>query len=204
MERYYFFILFGYLSGSILFARLLPKYLRHIDICELSEDNNPGVFNAFKHAGPVIGSMTLLLELAKGFLPVHVGLQLLDPRNTLFALVLAAPVFGHAFPLFRPKEGGKSIAAIKVRAGCPSGSRRKNEAKSAGKRLDKRGERDIIICVHLKNARTKPALRNRQQREGRRCKPLAHAARQPLRSGPRGAERFIPVTGWLRCPHFGG
>ena len=70
MERYYFFILFGYLSGSILFARLLPKYLRHIDICELSEDNNPGVFNAFKHAGPVIGSMTLLLELAKGFLPV--------------------------------------------------------------------------------------------------------------------------------------
>ena len=115
MERYYFFILFGYLSGSILFARLLPKYLRHIDICELSEDNNPGVFNAFKHAGPVIGSMTLLLELAKGFLPVHVGLQLLDPRNTLFALVLAAPVFGHAFPLFRPKEGGKSIA---VSFGC--------------------------------------------------------------------------------------
>lgn len=62
MERYYFFILFGYLSGSILFARILPKYLRHIDICALSDDGNPGVFNAFRHAGPVIGTLTLCLR----------------------------------------------------------------------------------------------------------------------------------------------
>lgn len=109
MERYYFFILFGYLSGSILFARILPKYLRHIDICALSDDGNPGVFNAFQHAGPVIGTLTLCLELGKGFLPVWLSLKLLDPRNGVFALVLAAPVFGHAFPLFHHGRGGKSI-----------------------------------------------------------------------------------------------
>ena len=110
MERYYFFILFGYLSGSILFARILPKYLRHIDICALSDDGNPGVFNSFRHAGPVIGTLTLCLELVKGFLPVWLSLKLLDPRNGVFALVLAAPVFGHAFPLFHHGRGGKSIA----------------------------------------------------------------------------------------------
>lgn len=37
-----FFIFAGYLSGSILFAYLIPKYFYHIDICRLSDDQNPG------------------------------------------------------------------------------------------------------------------------------------------------------------------
>ena len=46
-----FFIFAGYLSGSILFAYLIPKYFYHIDICRLSDDQNPGAFNAFAHTG---------------------------------------------------------------------------------------------------------------------------------------------------------
>ena len=115
MQQYYFFILLGYLSGSILFARLIPKYCCGIDICALSRDKNPGVFNAFEHAGPGIGILVLCLELAKGFFPVHFALSILDPGQRMFALVLAAPVFGHAFPLFHFREGGKSIA---VSFGC--------------------------------------------------------------------------------------
>ncbi|HJD47084.1 MAG TPA: glycerol-3-phosphate acyltransferase [Candidatus Mediterraneibacter norfolkensis] len=115
MQQYYFFILLGYLSGSILFARLIPKYLYRIDICEVSDDGNPGTFNAFRHAGVRAGILILCLELAKGFFPVHFALRILNPGNRLFAFVLAAPVIGHAFPFPHPREGGKSIA---VSFGC--------------------------------------------------------------------------------------
>ena len=64
MQRYYFFILLGYLSGSILFARLIPKYWYGIDICQLSDDGNPGTFNAFRHAGVHAGILIICLELA--------------------------------------------------------------------------------------------------------------------------------------------
>ena len=88
-----FFIFAGYLSGSILFAYLIPKYFYHIDICRLSDDQNPGAFNAFTHTGIRTGTLILLLELAKGFFPVHIALHVLSPTDPLFALVLAAPPF---------------------------------------------------------------------------------------------------------------
>lgn len=113
--QYCFFILLGYLSGSILYAYLIPKYFCHLDTTKLSDDQNPGAFNAFKYAGSKIGIPVIILELAKGFLPVYFGLRILDTKNLLFSLVLAAPVIGHAFPFYRPGKGGKAIA---VSFGC--------------------------------------------------------------------------------------
>ena len=46
---------------------------------------------------------------------MHIALHVLSPTDPLFALVLAAPVIGHAFPLFHPRMGGKAIA---VSFGC--------------------------------------------------------------------------------------
>ncbi len=54
-----FFILVGYLSGSILYAYLLPKYICHIDIMKDSDDHNPGTFNAFALAGTQVGILVL-------------------------------------------------------------------------------------------------------------------------------------------------
>ena len=110
-----FFILIGYLSGSTLYARILPKHFCGIDVCEVGEDKNPGVYNAFSCAGIKIGIPVLLLELAKGFLPVFFAMRMLHPNAPLFCLILAAPVIGHAFPLFQVKHGGKAIA---VSFGC--------------------------------------------------------------------------------------
>ena len=58
-----FFILVGYLSGSILYAYLLPKYICHIDIMKDSDDHNPGTFNAFALAGTQVGILVIALEL---------------------------------------------------------------------------------------------------------------------------------------------
>ena len=108
--REMFYVLLGYLSGSILFARIVPQMLCHVDVTRAGEDRNPGTFNAFVAAGPLVGTVVLLLELGKGFLPVHLALNHLQPEDPAFSLILLAPVVGHAWPLLHVKEGGKAIA----------------------------------------------------------------------------------------------
>ena len=108
--NYIFFILLGYLSGSVLYAYLIPRWFCQIDIMKDTSDHNPGTFNAFKKAGPKVGTLVICLELAKGFLPVYLASHALDTTRLLFAFVLCAPVAGHAFPVFHPKKGGKAIA----------------------------------------------------------------------------------------------
>lgn len=112
MPRVLLFSLFGYLCGSILFARLFSK-LFHKDILTPSPDQNPGVANAFMYGGFWCGFCTLLGDVLKGFLPVFL-LTTGVPLQSLglpYALALAAPVLGHAFPVFNRFRGGKGIAA---------------------------------------------------------------------------------------------
>ena len=52
MSSYLGFVIGGYLLGSILFAYVLPKLTRHIDIREMSEDGNPGTAGAFEGIFP--------------------------------------------------------------------------------------------------------------------------------------------------------
>lgn len=108
--EYLRFIIIGYISGSILYAYLIPKLILKIDIRDNSIDGNPGTANAFMNGGVLCGILVLLLEVSKGFLPVWIASKFLDMGNILFAGVLAAPVIGHAYPLFNLKNGGKAIA----------------------------------------------------------------------------------------------
>ena len=115
MRRALFFTAFGYLTGSILFARLLAA-LTGKEIIAQSKDENPGTANAFQYGGFLCGMGTLLGDLCKGFLPVW--LFLLEPEAApplALSLVTAAPVLGHAFPVFYGFRGGKGIA---VTFGC--------------------------------------------------------------------------------------
>ncbi len=109
-HSYFAFILLGYLSGSVLYAYLIPKYLCHVDVTKKSRDGNPGAANAFLYAGIPTGICVILLELAKGFFPVYWAARVLDPKNLMFAAVMAAPVVGHAFPFWQLRRGGKAIA----------------------------------------------------------------------------------------------
>ncbi|MCD8142004.1 MAG: glycerol-3-phosphate acyltransferase [Clostridiales bacterium] len=106
-----FFVLAGYLSGSILFARLFGQLLKGKDITAESRDGNPGTANAFLYGGFWCGVLTLCGDLAKGFLPVYPCTRYaLPPDDIGLAFVLAAPVVGHIFPLFFHFRGGKGIA----------------------------------------------------------------------------------------------
>jgi len=95
------FMLIGYLSGSILYAPLFGKLLKGWDILEESRDQNPGTANAFMYGGFLCGILTLCCDLAKGFFPVYLYLRIGNrPIGTELAVVLAAPVVGHIFPVF--------------------------------------------------------------------------------------------------------
>jgi len=64
----------GYISGSILFARVFGAVFKK-DILNQSRDGNPGTANAFMYGGFFCGVLTLLFELLKGFIPVFLYLR---------------------------------------------------------------------------------------------------------------------------------
>lgn len=49
-------------------------------------------------------------DIGKGALPVALCTSLTDTLSPVFAAVMAAPVFGHAFSLYHHGQGGKAIA----------------------------------------------------------------------------------------------
>lgn len=113
MARELLFLVCAYLSGSVLYARVFGRLFGK-DVTLGSSDGNPGTFNAFQNGGFWCGLLTLLGDLAKGFVPVFLYLR--GPVTDLgLALVLAAPVLGHILPLFFRFRGGKGIA---VTFGC--------------------------------------------------------------------------------------
>ena len=107
---YLFFMFAGYLSGSILYSYLIPRWFCHLDITKLSDDGNPGAANAVKCAGWRVGLVCVVLDILKGFFPVFIAMHHLDFTSWWFTPVISAPVFGHAFSPFWKGKGGKAIA----------------------------------------------------------------------------------------------
>ena len=110
MINYVFWTAAGFFSGSVMYSYLLPKWLFKKDITKISKDGNPGCGNVFTCVNIPCGIMCLLLELAKGAVPLWLSLEYLEMENPMFAAVMAAPVLGHAFSPMLKRRGGKAIA----------------------------------------------------------------------------------------------
>lgn len=93
-----------------MFCRVIPLYVKKIDVCARGADKNPGAANVFALCGPVTGTICLILDLAKGFAPVYLAAQHLPMSDLRFGLVMLAPVLGHALGVFNHWHGGKCIA----------------------------------------------------------------------------------------------
>lgn len=107
------FVLFGYLSGSVLYARVFAGLFHKEELLACSKDQNPGTANAFQYGGFWCGLLTLLGDLLKGFVPVFAfshSRAYLTATPLFIAFALAAPVIGHVFPVFYGFCGGKGIA----------------------------------------------------------------------------------------------
>jgi len=100
----------GFLSGSVMYSYVLPKWFRKIDVRCLSEDHNPGSANVMSTTGKGIGTVCLLLDLAKAFAPVYISVLLMGEAGYYLIPIMTAPVLGHAFSPFLRFKGGKAIS----------------------------------------------------------------------------------------------
>ena len=51
ISLYLAFAIMGFFLGSVMFALILPRHFKGIDIRKLSDDGNPGTANAVKYGG---------------------------------------------------------------------------------------------------------------------------------------------------------
>jgi glycerol-3-phosphate acyltransferase PlsY len=107
-----FFVLAGFLSGSVMYSYILPKLLCGVDVRDASPDRNPGGANAIRSAGVGLGLVCILLDILKAFIPVYIAVTYAGIRGFWLAPVVAAPVFGHAFSPFLKFRGGKSVSTF--------------------------------------------------------------------------------------------
>jgi len=105
-------LVIAYLAGSIPFAYLAGKLFKGIDLREHGS-GNLGATNVFRVMGWKIASVVMLLDMAKGALPV----LLLPPRFApvhaeLWAIAFGvAAIVGHVRSIFLLwKGGGKGVA----------------------------------------------------------------------------------------------
>ncbi len=106
-----FCIAASYCIGAIPFGLVLSR-TSGVDIRK-SGSGNIGATNVARLLGKKIGVLTLLLDIAKGFLPMYLTALLIgaEPqRNLVIALCGAATVIGHMYPVYLGFKGGKGVA----------------------------------------------------------------------------------------------
>ena len=98
----------AYVLGSIPFGYVLPRLLRGEDVRERGS-GNVGASNVWRVYGRSLGIPVALLDVAKGFVPALVGLEV--GGDWVGVLAGAAAMIGHARPVFLAfGKGGKMVA----------------------------------------------------------------------------------------------
>ena len=104
-------ILVAYLVGAIPFGLILSMG-SGIDI-RSQGSKNIGATNVSRLLGKKLGILTLVADVAKGFLPMYIVAMFLPEtpqKNIIVALCGAATVLGHMFPVYLGFKGGKGVA----------------------------------------------------------------------------------------------
>lgn len=104
-------IVAAYLVGAIPFGIILSLG-SGIDI-RTRGSGNIGATNVARLLGRKLGILTLLADIAKGFLPMFAVAWFLPEtpqKNMVVALCGAATVLGHMFPVYLGFKGGKGVA----------------------------------------------------------------------------------------------
>ena len=102
----------AYLLGSIPFAVVCSRLFGLADPRSYGS-KNPGATNVLRSGNKAAAALTLLGDLAKGWLAVFLA-QMYGPAHGLadafVGLVALAVFFGHLYPVFLGFKGGKGVA----------------------------------------------------------------------------------------------
>lgn len=103
-----FFLILGYVMGSLPNGVWIGKYFKGIDIREFGSKNS-GATNSYRILGPKYGLMVLAADALKGFIPPFFASQCDVTGNWLILIGMAA-ILGHIFSFFQKFKGGKGVA----------------------------------------------------------------------------------------------
>ncbi len=103
--------LVGYISGSVMYSRLIAKHILNVDIYSIG-DGNPGTFNVGRAGGTKWAILAFILDTLKAAIPVAIPYIALGITDWRIIPIAITPAIGHAYPLFFGFKGGKGIAAI--------------------------------------------------------------------------------------------
>ncbi len=98
----------GYLFGSIPFGLLLAEAGGAGNLREIGS-GNIGATNVLRTGRKGLAAATLLLDLAKGFVPVAM-FKVFGSGTEVYAALFA--VIGHCFPAWLQFKGGKGVATM--------------------------------------------------------------------------------------------
>jgi glycerol-3-phosphate acyltransferase PlsY len=104
--------LVAYLVGSLSFAVIVSRVMGLNDPRTFGS-KNPGATNVLRSGNKAAAVITLLLDAAKGWLPVFLVGWLGQPyglEEGTLALVGLAAFLGHLYPVFFRFQGGKGVA----------------------------------------------------------------------------------------------
>ncbi len=103
-----FYWLAGYLSGSLPFGLWITRLVKNVDIRD-GGSGHVGTTNTIRQAGFAPGAAVLILDFAKGFLPIYFTLRSGFPAWSV-AITAAFVVLGHCYPIFANFRGGMGLA----------------------------------------------------------------------------------------------
>jgi acyl phosphate:glycerol-3-phosphate acyltransferase len=99
----------AYLLGSIPFGFFIVKARGGSDIRQAGS-GNIGAANVARNAGVFAGALTLLLDVAKGYLAVWIAMRWTGGNMRSMIAAAVAAVIGHMFPVWLKFKGGKGVA----------------------------------------------------------------------------------------------
>jgi glycerol-3-phosphate acyltransferase PlsY len=100
----------GYLSGSLPFAVWITRLVKGVDVRD-SGSGHATTTNTIRQAGFGWGALVLLLDIAKGFLPVVLAVKT-SGNPWVIASTAALAAAGHCWPVFAQFRGGMGLATL--------------------------------------------------------------------------------------------
>lgn len=109
--------LIGYAIGSVQFGIIVGRITRGVDIRDYGSGAT-GATNVIRTSGAKAGVLVIVLDIAKGIVPVYIGIALghaagidHDERAWAAAAGAFAAVCGHVWPAWAGFRGGKAVAS---------------------------------------------------------------------------------------------
>lgn len=98
----------AYLLGSIPTGLLIGRIFRGVDLRQHGSGRT-GATNTLRTLGPGFAALVLVLDVAKGIVPV-VAARYLDGGPAVEAVAAFMAVIGHNWPLYAGFKGGRGVA----------------------------------------------------------------------------------------------